>query len=53
MIRSERDAREMWADKYEREQRDHSSSNSEVLMLKSQLKDMELEVGNWKIKLSN
>lgn len=40
----------MWADRYEKEQKDHTLSSTEILMLKSNIKDLELEVGNMQIK---
>ena len=40
----------MWADRYEKEQKDHSMSSTEILILKSKMKDGELEVGNMQIK---
>lgn len=52
ILKSEKDAREIWADRYEKEQKEHTQTSTSMLMLKSKIKDLELDVGNWKIKNS-
>ena len=49
VLKSEKDARENWAERYEKEQKDHTFTNTQMLMLKSRIKDLELEIGNTKI----
>jgi len=41
----------MWADRYEKEQKEHVEQSTEMLLLKSNVKDLELEVGNLEIKI--
>jgi hypothetical protein len=35
LILNEKVAREMWAERYEKESKDHTTSNTEMLMVKS------------------
>ena len=50
---NEKEARELWADRYEKEQKEHSDSSTELLLLKSKYKDLELDYGNLYIKHEN
>ena len=49
-LNEERELREAWIEKYDREQADHTQSHTEILMLKSREKDFELELSNLQIK---
>lgn len=52
VLSSEKETREMWIERYEKEQRDHTSTNAQLLSSKSQLKDQVLQAKNAEIKLS-
>ncbi len=41
----------MWIERYEKEQRDHTATNAQLLSTKSQLKDQILQTKNTEIKL--
>ncbi len=43
----------MWVDRYEKEQKDHTDVNTELLMAKSMVKDLELDCSNINIKLES
>lgn len=50
MIENERELKEQWVEKYEKEQRDNNDHSAASLIAKSRLKDMELELTNLTIK---
>lgn len=50
MVESERELKETWIEKYEKEQKDNNDHSAESLLAKSRLKDMELELSNMTIK---
>lgn len=52
IIQSEKDTRDMWIDRYEKEQQEHVKTQGELIKAKSDLKDQVLAVRNEEIKLS-
>ena len=52
VLSSEKETREMWIERYEKEQRDHTSTNAQLLAAKSQLKDQILQAKNAEIKVA-
>jgi len=52
VINSEKDQRDMWIERYEKEQKDHTMTNSQLLQARSDLKDQMLAVRNGEIKLN-
>ncbi|CDW73527.1 UNKNOWN [Stylonychia lemnae] len=50
VVESEKELKETWVEKFEKEQKDLSSVNVQMLSLKSKIKDLELELGNLNIK---
>jgi golgin subfamily B member 1 len=53
LLLDEQQARENWADKYEKEQRMLSEANTELLKVKSQNKDLELQIKSIEIRFEN
>ena len=51
MTANEKDTREMWMQRYEKEQGDHTNTNASLLQAKSDLKDQVLSTKNAEIKL--
>ena len=51
MTANEKDTREMWMQRYEKEQSDHTNTNATLLQAKSDLKDQILSTKNAEIKL--
>ena len=51
VLNGEKETREMWIDRYEKEQREHTATNAQLLSVKSQLKDQVLVTKNSEIKL--
>ena len=39
IINGEKESREMWIEKFEKEQQEHTETNSKLLQIKSDLKD--------------
>jgi len=52
VINSEKDQRDMWIERYEKEQKDHTMTNSQLLQARSDLKDQMLAFRNGEIKLN-
>ncbi len=52
VLASEKETREMWIERYEKEQKEHTSTNAGLLQSKSALKDQVLATKNVEIKLS-
>lgn len=53
LLLDEQQARENWADKYEKEQKMHSEANTELLKVRSQNKDLELQIKSIEIRFDN
>ena len=53
VINNEKDQRDMWIERYEKEQKAHSQTSSQFLEASSQVKDKELACKNAEIKLTN
>ena len=51
VLQSEKETREMWIERYEKEQKEHTGTNGTLLHTKSQLKDQTLATKNVEIKL--
>lgn len=51
VLQSEKETREMWIERYEKEQKEHTQTNATLLQTKSQLKDQQLATKNVEIKL--
>jgi len=51
ILTSEKETREMWIERYEKEQKEHTQTNANLLNTKSQLKDQILATKNVEIKL--
>jgi hypothetical protein len=51
MLLAEKETREMWIDRYEKEQDDNTKTKGELLQAKSEHKDALLEIQNLNIKL--
>jgi len=51
VLQSEKETREMWIERYEKEQKEHTQTNATLLHTKSQLKDQQLATKNVEIKL--
>ena len=52
IIQSEKDTRDMWIERYEKEQQEHVRTQGDLIKAKSDLKDQVLAVRNEEIKLS-
>ena len=52
VITGEKETRDMWIERYEKEQKDHTLTSSNLLEAKSSLKDSQLEVKSVEIKLN-
>jgi hypothetical protein len=52
IIEAEKDTRNMWIERYEKEQSEHTKTQGELIKAKSDLKDQVLAVRNEEIKLS-
>lgn len=51
VLANEKDTREMWVNRYEKEQQEHTATNASLLQAKSDLKDQILATKNAEIKL--
>lgn len=51
IINSEKETREMWIERYEKEQKDHTITNAQLLQTKSDHRDQMLSTKNAEIKL--
>jgi hypothetical protein len=51
IIDGEKTTRDMWIERYEKEQREHSTTNAQYLQCKSELRDQMLATKNAEIKL--
>lgn len=51
IINSEKETREMWIERYEKEQKDHTITNAQLLQVKSDHRDQMLATKNAEIKL--
>ena len=51
MIGNEKETREMWVTRYEKEQQEHTLTNANLLQVKSELKDQVLATKDAEIKL--
>ena len=52
VITGEKETRDMWIERYEKEQKDHTATNAQLLTARSDLKDQLLAVKNGEIKLN-
>ena len=52
VITGEKETRDMWIERYEKEQKEHTVTNSQLLTARSDLKDQVLAVKNGEIKLN-
>lgn len=52
VLNSEKETRDMWIERFEKEQRDHSKTQQDLLTTKSDLKDQILNVKSTEIKLN-
>ena len=50
IIQSEKDTRDMWIERYEKEQQDHTNTSAQLLQTRSELKDQVLATKNAEIK---
>ena len=53
VIANEKETRELWIQRYEEEQKNHTSTNSGLLQARSELKDQVLALKNTEIKLNS
>ena len=53
ILNTEKETRQSWVERFEKEQKQHSETTQELLMARSQVKDRELEVKEYEIKLEN
>ena len=53
VITNEKETRELWIQRYEDEQKNHTSTNSQLLTSKSELKDQTLALKNAEIKINS
>lgn len=53
LVSAEKDTREMWINRYEKEQKSHISTNTELLTAKGSLQDAILKVKNFEIILES
>lgn len=53
MIANEKETRELWIQRYEDEQKNHTQTNSGLLQARSELKDQVLALKNTEIKLNS
>lgn len=53
VISNEKETRELWIQRYEDEQKNHSSTNANLLSARSELKDQVLALKNTEIKLTS
>ena len=53
VINNEKETRELWIARYEDEQKNHTQTNSNLLQARSDMKDVDLELKNAKIKLNS
>lgn len=51
MLSAEKETREMWIERYEKEQEDNTQTKGELLQARSDYKDVQLELKNLEIKL--
>lgn len=51
MLAAEKETREMWIERYEKEQADNTATKGELLTARSDWKDAHLEIKNLEIKL--
>lgn len=49
-IVTEKETRDMWVERYDKESKTHSATSAELLQTKSELKDSTLNVKNMEIK---
>jgi chromosome segregation ATPase len=52
VITGEKETRDMWIERYEKEQKEHTATNAQLLTARSDLKDQVLAVKNTEIKLN-
>ena len=52
VITGEKETRDMWIERYEKEQKEHTATNANLLQARSELKDQVLAVKNTEIKLN-
>ena len=52
VINGEKETRDLWIDRYEKEQKAHNSTQNDLLNVNSELKDQQLLVKNTEIKLN-
>jgi hypothetical protein len=50
LVESEREARDMWVSRFEKEHNEHTEMTTELLQSKNVLKDMELDKSNFTLK---
>jgi len=50
MLAAEKDTRESWIERYEKEQQDHTNTSAQLLQTRSELKDQVLATKNAEIK---
>ena len=53
MINNEKETRELWIQRYEDEQKNHTETNANLLQMRSDLKDETLALKNTQIKLNS
>ena len=53
VIANEKETRELWIQRYEEEQKNHTATNSGLLQARSELKDQVLALKNTEIKLNS
>lgn len=53
IIVNEKATRDMWIERFEKEQKEHSKTQTELLSVRSELKDVSLNVKSGEIKLSS
>lgn len=53
VIANEKETRELWIQRYEDEQKNHTNTNSNLLTSRSELKDQVLGLKNCEIKLNS
>ena len=52
VITGDKETRDMWIERYEKEQKEHTATNANLLQARSELKDQVLAVKNTEIKLN-
>ena len=53
VINNEKETRDLWIQRYEDEQKNHTNTNSQLLQARSELKDQVLALKNTEIKLTS